>query len=175
MPNMPSTPLNSDYEAPLDGAELRAVQSAPPPGLEKSQSIRRTISVRMRRAVHAMQSPNLKSHKKRQQVLSPLPPVPEGQVSEQKPALQSHSPSDVGGPRFGAQSSAVHQNLERYAGEPTVYRTHGDEVGGIFMRDAVPLHTDNLIAFVGRTHAPRASFHKRNFTSPGVRIRPGRL
>jgi hypothetical protein len=138
--------------------------------LEKSRSIKRTISLRMRRVVHAMQSPNLESHKKRQQVPSPLAPVPEGQVSEQKPALQSHSPSDVGGPRFEAQSSAVHHNLERYAGEPTVYRTQGDEVGGICMRDVVPLHTHNLIVFVVRTHAPRASFHKRNFTSPGVRI-----
>jgi len=139
MPNMPSTPLNSDYEAALSGAELRAVQSAPPPGLEKSRSIKRTISVRMRRVVHAMQSPNLESHKKRQQVLSPLAPVPEGQVSEQKPALQSHSPSDVGGPRFEAQSSAVHHNPERYAGEPTVYRTQGDEYlwAGPMLRERV--------------------------------------
>lgn len=137
MPNMPSTPLNSDNEAALNGAELRAVQSAPPPGLEKSRSIRRTISVKMRRVVHAMQSPNLNPHKHRQQMLSPLAPVPEGQASEQKPALPSRLTSDVGGPRFGAQSSAVPLDPERYAGEPTVYRTQGDEVGGTYILTSV--------------------------------------
>ncbi|KAF8703687.1 hypothetical protein AX14_014142 [Amanita brunnescens Koide BX004] len=123
MPNMPSNPLGNGIDAALNGAELRAVQSAPSHDLKKSRSIRRSISVKMQRAAHAMQPWN----KRQQQVDSSLPILPEAQASEQKPALRSRSPSDVAGPRFGARSSEEPRDAERYAGEPTAYLTQGNE------------------------------------------------
>ena len=119
MPNMSSKPLDNGI---LNGAELRAVQSAPSQGLKMSRSIKRSISVKMQRAARAMQPWNPKD-KKRQQVHSPLPTLPEAQ---QKPAPRSTS--DVGGPRFGARSSPEPRDAERYAGEPTTYLSRGNEV-----------------------------------------------
>lgn len=124
MPNMSSKPLDNGVDTALNGAELRAVQSAPSHGLKMSRSIRRSISVKMQRATRAMQPWNLK-HKKRQQMHSPLPTLPEAQ---QRPAPLSRSTSDVGGPRFGARSLPEPQDAERYAGEPTVYLAQGNEV-----------------------------------------------
>jgi hypothetical protein len=159
MPNMPSNPLGNGIDAALNGAELRAVQSAPSHDLKKSRSIRRSISVKMQRAAHAMQPWN----KRQQQVDSSLPILPEAQASEQKPALRSRSPSDVAGPRFGARSSEEPRDAERYAGEPTAYLTQGNEVHVIYMR-AVPV-TDNPTVSMGRTYDPRASLHTRRLTS----------
>jgi hypothetical protein len=156
MPNMSSKPLDNGVE---NGAELRAVQSAPSHGLKMSRSIRRSISVKMQRAASAMQPWNLK---KRQQAHPPLPTLPEAQ---QKPAPRLRSTSDVGGPRFGGRSSPEPRDSERYAGEPTSYLNRGNEVHGIHMHDAVRLYTDNLTVSVGRTYDPRASLHTRHFTS----------
>ena len=153
MPNMPSKPLDNGVE---NGAELRAVQSAPSHGLKMSRSIRRSFSVKMQRAANAMQ-PWSPKHKKRQQVNPPLPTLPEAQ---QKPA---RSTSDVGGPRFGGRSSPEPRDSERYAGEPTTYLNRGNEVHRIHMHNAVRLYTDNLTVSVGRTYDPRASLHTRHF------------
>ncbi|KAK2463097.1 hypothetical protein APHAL10511_004752 [Amanita phalloides] len=119
MPNMPFRHSGDGDEAQTvsNGSELRPVQSAPPRGLEKKQTMKRSLSNRMHQAARAIQG-----------AFSSMSPHPEGQSPELEQTLPSRTMTDVAGPRFEALSTLLCPGAgERYAGDPAVYYDQGNE------------------------------------------------